>query len=267
MKYIVLVGDGMADRPMKELGGKTCLQKGTPHMDRLASEGNPGKVRTIPKGFDPGSDVANLSILGYNPSKYYSGRAPVEAVYRGIKLGPADVAFRCNLVTLAGGGRRADEIMKDYSAGHVPTKEAQLLIKDINNKLGDKNIIFYPGMSYRHLMVWRNGKEKIKCTPPHDITGKKIGAYLPTGKGADLLRILMEQSSEILLSNPVNKNRVKKGLFPANSLWFWGQGRKLTIPVFRDKYNLRGALSPRPTWTWNMWTYIIDERCYGYIDY
>jgi 2,3-bisphosphoglycerate-independent phosphoglycerate mutase len=243
MKYIVLVGDGMADRPMKELGGKTCLQKArTPHMDRLASEGNPGKVRTIPKGFDPGSDVANLSILGYNPSKYYSGRAPVEAVYRGIKLRPEDVAFRCNLVTLAGGGRRADEIMKDYSAGHVSTKEAQLLIRDINKKLGDKNIVFYPGMSYRHLMVWRNGKEKIKCTPPHDITGKKIGAYLPTGEGADLLRILMEQSAEILLSNPVNKNRVKKGLFPANSLWFWGQGRKLSIPVFRDKYNLSGAL-------------------------
>jgi 2,3-bisphosphoglycerate-independent phosphoglycerate mutase len=243
MKYIVLVGDGMADRPMKELGGKTCLQKArTPHMDRLASEGKPGKVRTIPKGFDPGSDVANLSILGYNPSKYYSGRAPVEAVFRGIKLRPEDVAFRCNLVTLAGGGRRADEIMKDYSAGHVTTKEAQLLIRDINKKLGDKNIIFYPGMSYRHLMVWRNGKEKIKCTPPHDITGKKIGAYLPTGEGADLLKILMEQSAEILLSNPVNKNRVKKGLFPANSLWFWGQGRKLSIPVFRDKYNLRGAL-------------------------
>jgi 2,3-bisphosphoglycerate-independent phosphoglycerate mutase len=244
MKYIVLVGDGMADRPMKELGGKTCLQVArTPYMDRLASEGDPGKVRTIPKGFDPGSDVANLSILGYNPSKYYSGRAPVEAVYRGIKLGPADVAFRCNLVTLAGGDRdRADEIMKDYSAGHVTTKEAQLLIRDISKKLSDKNINFYPGVSYRHLMVWRNGKEKIKCTPPHDITGKKIGAYLPKGEGADLLRVLMEQSKEILLSNPVNKRRVKKGLFPANSLWFWGQGRKLSIPGFRDKYDLRGAL-------------------------
>lgn len=242
MKYIVLIGDGMADRPMKELGGKTCLQAArTQNMDRLASEGESGKVRTIPKGFDPGSDVANLSILGYNPSKYYSGRAPVEAVYRGIKLGPADVAFRCNLVTLAGGDR-ADEIMKDYSAGHVTTKEAQLLIRDISKKLSDKNINFYPGVSYRHLMVWRNGKEKIKCTPPHDITGKKIGAYLPKGEGADLLRILMEQSKEILLSNPVNKNRVKKGLFPANSLWFWGQGRKLSIPCFRDKYNLRGAL-------------------------
>jgi len=244
MKYIVLVGDGMADRPMKELGGKTCLQSARTHnMDRLASGGEAGKVRTIPKGFEPGSDVANLSILGYSPLKYYSGRAPVEAVYRGIKLGPADVAFRCNLVTLADGDRdRADEIMKDYSAGHVTTKEARLLISDINKKLGDRNINFYPGVSYRHLMVWRKGKEKIKCTPPHDITGKKIGAYLPKGKGADLLRVLMEQSREILLSNPVNKNRVKKGLYPANSLWFWGQGRKLSVPAFRGKYSLRGAL-------------------------
>jgi len=244
MKYIVLVGDGMADRPMKELGGKTCLQRARTHnMDKLASGGEAGKVRTIPKGFDPGSDVANLSILGYSPLKYYGGRAPVEAVYRGIKLGPADVAFRCNLVTLAGGDRdRADEIMKDYSAGHVTTREALLLIKDISKKLGDKNINFYPGMSYRHLMVWRKGKEKIKCTPPHDITGKKIGAYLPKGDGADLLRVLMEQSREILLSNPVNKNRVKKGLYPANSLWFWGQGRRLSVPRFREKYHLRGAL-------------------------
>jgi 2,3-bisphosphoglycerate-independent phosphoglycerate mutase len=244
MKYIVLVGDGMADRPMKELGGRTCLQHArTHHMDKLASGGEAGKVRTIPKGFDPGSDVANLSILGYSPLKYYSGRAPVEAVYRGIKLGPADVAFRCNLVTLAGGDRdRSDEIMKDYSAGHVTTREAQLLIRDINKKLGDKNINFYPGMSYRHLMVWRKGKDKIKCTPPHDISGKRIGAYLPKGEGADLLKVLMEQSREILLSNPVNKQRVKKGLYPANSLWFWGQGRKLSVPRFREKYNLRGAL-------------------------
>ena len=244
MKYIVLVGDGMADRPMKELGGKTCLQSARTHnMDRLASGGEVGKVRTIPKGFEPGSDVANLSILGYSPLKYYSGRAPVEAVYRGIKLGPADVAFRCNLVTLADGDRDgADVIMKDYSAGHVTTKEARLLIRDINNKLGDRNITFYPGVSYRHLMVWRKGKEKIRCTPPHDITGKKIGAYLPKGEGADLLRVLMEQSREILLSNPVNKNRVKKGLYPANSLWFWGQGRKVPVPAFREKYDLRGAL-------------------------
>jgi len=245
MKYIILVGDGMADRPMKELGGKTCLQKARTHnMDRLASEGEPGKVSTIPKGFEPGSDVANLSILGYNPSKYYSGRAPVEAEYRGIKLGPADVAFRCNLVTLQfpGPGKRDMAVMQDYSAGHITTKEAGLLIRDINKKLGDKNINFYPGVSYRHLMVWRDGKVKIKCTPPHDITGKKVAGYLPKGDGAELLRVLMEQSTELLLSNTVNKNRVKNGLSPANSLWFWGQGRKLSVPRFRDKYNLKGAL-------------------------
>jgi 2,3-bisphosphoglycerate-independent phosphoglycerate mutase len=245
MKYIILIGDGMADRPMKELGGKTCLQKARTHnMDKLASEGEAGKVSTIPKGFEPGSDVANLSILGYNPSKYYSGRAPVEAEYRGIKLGPADVAFRCNLVTLKfpDTGKRETAVMQDYSAGHVTTREAGVLIRDINKKLGDKNINFYPGVSYRHLMVWRGGKEKIKCTPPHDITGKKIGGHLPKGNGAELLRVLMEQSTEILLSNAVNKNRVKNGLSPANSLWFWGQGRKLSVPLFRDKYNLKGAL-------------------------
>ncbi|MBI5408440.1 MAG: cofactor-independent phosphoglycerate mutase [Nitrospirae bacterium] len=259
MKYIILVGDGMADRPLKELGNKTCLQKAhTPNMDRLASEGKAGKVRTIPAGFEPGSDVANLSILGYNPAIYYSGRAPIEAVYRGIKLGPKDVAFRCNLVTLdflpphpplAKGGSSdiptpagSNAVMLDYSAGHITTNEARLLIKDINNKLGSKDFIFYPGVSYRHLMIWKNGKEKIKCTPPHDITGKKIGGFLPQGKGAEILNVLMEQSTEILLSNSVNKNRIKKGLRPANSIWFWGQGRQRPLPKFRDKYKLKGAL-------------------------
>ncbi len=245
MKYIVLVGDGMADRPLKQLDNKTCLQKArTPNMDKLAVGGEFGKVRTIPKGFEPGSDVANLSILGYNPSKYYSGRAPVEAEYRGIKLAPDDVAFRCNLVTLkfADAGDRKDALMQDYSAGHITTSEARCLIKDINKELSDKDITFFPGVSYRHLMIWKNGKVKIKCTPPHDITGKKISRYLPEGKGAEILRVLMEQSTEVLLSNVVNKNRVKKGLSPANSLWFWGQGRKLSVPKFEDKYNLKGAL-------------------------
>jgi 2,3-bisphosphoglycerate-independent phosphoglycerate mutase len=251
MKYIVLVGDGMADRPLKELNSKTCLQKArTPNMDKLASEGEAGKVRTIPKGFEPGSDVANLSILGYNPSKYYSGRAPVEAEYRGIKLGPADVAFRCNLVTLKfpspplnrGVQVWGNAVMQDYSAGHITTKEAGALIRDINKQLGDKNINFHPGVSYRHLMIWKNGKEKIKCTPPHDITGRRIGNYLPKGKGAEILTVLMEQSTEVLLSNNVNKNRVKNGLSPANSIWFWGQGRTLSIPKFEDKYKLKGAL-------------------------
>lgn len=241
MKYVVLIGDGMAGRPLKELGFKTCLQKArTPNMDRLAAEGEAGKVRTVPKGFDPGSDVANLSILGYDPARYYSGRAPLEAAYQGIKLGPKDVAFRCNLVNLVFKGSHA--VMNDYSAGHITTNESRALIKEIDKKLGSKEISFYPGVSYRHLMVWKNGKEKIKCTPPHDMTGKRIDKYLSKGKGAEVLQKLKNEAVGILLANPVNKDRIKRGLPPANSLWFWGQGKKLSIPKFRDKYKLKGAL-------------------------
>lgn len=241
MKYIVLIGDGMAGRPLKELSFKTCLQKArTPNMDRLAAEGEAGKVRTIPKGFDPGSDVANLSILGYDPSKYYSGRAPLEAAYQGIKLGPKDVAFRCNIVNLI--FKNSHAVMNDYSAGHITTNEARALIKEIDKKLGNKEISFYPGVSYRHLMVWRNGKEKIKCTPPHDITGKRIDNYLPKGKGSEVLQKLKNDAVGILLANPVNKDRIKRGLSPANSLWFWGQGKRLSIPKFRNKYRIKGAL-------------------------
>ena len=245
MKYIILVGDGMADKPLKILGYKTCLQKArTPNMDRLATEGEIGLARTVPKGFEPGSDVANLSILGYNPSKYYSGRAPIEAEFRGIKLGPEDVAFRCNLVTLdvSQSGDRDAFVMQDFSAGHITSKEAAILINEINKKLGDEKICFYPGMSYRHLMVWKNGTDEMKCTPPHDITGKKIGNYLPAGKGSDMLNSFMERSLEILLSNQVNQKRIKRGLNPANSIWFWGQGRKSLLPKFREKYGLKGAL-------------------------
>ncbi|MBI4682223.1 MAG: cofactor-independent phosphoglycerate mutase [Nitrospirae bacterium] len=245
MKYIVLVGDGMADRPLKKLGYKTCLQKArTPNMDRLAAEGEVGKARTVPKGLDPGSDVANLSILGYDPSIYYSGRAPIEAEYRRIKLGPGDVAFRCNLVTLdlADSENIDNAVMQDYSAGHISTKEAQLLIRDLNKKLGSKDISFYPGMSYRHLMIWKNGKEKMRCTPPHDISGKKIGGHLPEGNGAETLLSLMHSSMDFLMSHPVNQKRIRAGHNPANSIWLWGQGRKLTVPAFKEKYNLKGAL-------------------------
>ena len=242
MKYVVLIGDGMADRPLKSLGYKTCLQKAkTPNMDWLASNGQPGKVSTIPKGFEPGSDVANLSILGYDPLKYYSGRAPIEAEYRGIKLGPKDIAFRCNLVTLGNPGTKG-ESMKDFSAGHITTKEAGTIIRDINKKLGSKDIAFYPGVSYRHLMIWKNGKEKMKCTPPHDITGKMIAGYMPKGKGSDLLLSLTEKAREVLANSQVNKKRIAKGLNPANSIWLWGQGKRLSVPTFKKKYGIEGAL-------------------------
>ncbi|HDK17261.1 MAG TPA: phosphoglycerate mutase, partial [Nitrospirae bacterium] len=202
MKYIVLVGDGMAGRPIKKLGNKTCLQKArTPNMDFIAVNGVAGSLKSIPEGLAPGSDVANLSIFGYNPSKYFSGRAPIEAVYRGISLGPKDVAFRCNLVTLEFRNSKNNDktLMEDYSAGHISTKEAGSMIRHINNKLGNKDICFYPGMSYRHLMVWKNGKHRMKCTPPHDIPGKISADYLPSGEGGRVLRMLMEQSRDILL--------------------------------------------------------------------
>jgi 2,3-bisphosphoglycerate-independent phosphoglycerate mutase len=243
MKYIVLVGDGMADRPLKRLGYMTCLQKAnTPNMDMLAMEGEAGMVRTIPVDFEPGSDIANLTILGYNPRRYYRGRAPLEAAFRGVNLGPRDVAFRCNLVTLGFRDGNNNAVMEDYSAGHITTREAEGLINEINRKLGSKKIAFYPGVSYRHLMVWKNGSDKIRCTPPHDITGKRIGRYLPSGRGAECLLKLMEASVDILLSHPVNRRRIKRGLPPANSLWFWGQGRGLRLPRFKDRYGLNGVI-------------------------
>ncbi len=245
MKFIVLVGDGMADRPLKSLGYKTCLQKAeTPNMDWLATYGETGIARTVPAGIEPGSDVANLSILGYDPAKYYSGRAPIEAEYRGIDLGRDDVAFRCNLVTLEFPeiGSRDRAMMKDFSAGHISTPEASLLIRSLDSELGGPDIRFYHGMSYRHLMIWKNGKDRVACTPPHDISDRKVERYLPSGKGADTLNDLMERSVDILTKHSVNQKRFRKGLSPANSIWFWGQGKKMPLPQFKDKYGLKGAL-------------------------
>jgi 2,3-bisphosphoglycerate-independent phosphoglycerate mutase len=243
MKYIVMIGDGMADRPLEELEGKTPLQKAfTPNMDRLAREGVIGTVRTIPPGFHPGSDVANLSILGYDPRKFYSGRAPLEAASMGVELKEGDVAYRCNLVTLKYDKEKTRAIMEDYSSGHISTDEARLLIGDIDRELGTDDIRFYPGVSYRHLMVWRNGVLDVECVPPHDITGKQIADYLPTGRGAGVLQTLMRASVGILNCHPVNRERVSKGKKPANSIWLWGQGKKPQMPTFRDKYALSGAL-------------------------
>lgn len=243
MKYIIIVTDGMADRPLKELGGKTPLMVAfKPNMDRLASEGIVGAVRTIPEGLYPGSDVANLSIMGYDPKRYYTGRAPLEAASIGVKLKEEDVAYRCNLVTLQFNKDRTRAIMEDYSAGHITTEEARELIKAINQALSTESISFYPGVSYRHLMVWKNGIAECECTPPHDITGKEITDYLPSGKADEILRSLMLRSVEILESHPVNRSRIQKGLRPANSIWLWGQGKRPNIPTFTEKYGLKGSL-------------------------
>jgi 2,3-bisphosphoglycerate-independent phosphoglycerate mutase len=243
MKYIVIIGDGMADRPIKELNGKTPLQAAsTPNMDRLASEGTLGKVRTVPEGMHPGSDIANLSILGYDPRKYYSGRAPLEASSIGVKLSEDDVAFRCNLVTLKFNRDRTRAVMEDYSSGHITTEEARGLIKEIDKNLGSDVIRFYPGVSYRHLMVWSDGPVEIECVPPHDIIGKDISDYLPVGKGEDVLRKIMMDSVDILEAHQVNRERMKKGKNPGNSVWLWGQGKRPALPTFQEKYGITGSL-------------------------
>jgi 2,3-bisphosphoglycerate-independent phosphoglycerate mutase len=243
MKYIVILGDGMADRPVKELAGKTPLQAASvPNMDKLAREGTIGKIRTVPPGFHPGSDIANLTILGYDPREFYTGRAPLEAASIGIALKGEDVAYRCNLVTLKYNKDKTKAVMEDYSSGHIKTDEAGELINEINRQIGTDAITFYPGVSYRHIMVWASGASKIECTPPHDITGKEIADYLPVGDGEDELKEMMIKSAGILENHPVNRERLKRGEKPANSIWLWGQGKKISLPTFKEKYALDGAL-------------------------
>jgi 2,3-bisphosphoglycerate-independent phosphoglycerate mutase len=270
MKYIVLLGDGMSDLPVNELKGKTSLEAAyTPHMDSVASQGEFGMVRTVPKGFHPGSDVANLSVLGYDPALYYSGRSPLEAASIGVDLTEDDVAFRCNLVTFGQNGSHV--IMEDYSAGHIPTQEADILIKDLDRTLGTEDFSFYTGKSYRHLMVWKNGEPDMVCTAPHDISSRCVDNYLPQGKGSDVLRNMMYQSQEILREHPVNRQRRDKGLKPVSSIWLWGQGKRPQLPLFRDKYGLEGALISAVDLTRGIGIYagfriIIVPGATGYID-
>lgn len=243
MKYIVLVGDGMADRKCAELGDKTPLQYAqTPHMDLLVKNGEIGLVQTVPEGFQPGSDVANLSVMGYDPREFYTGRSPLEAVSMGIELDANDVAFRCNLVTLSGDEPYEKKTMDDYSAGEISTSEARELIAEIDRAIGGEQMRFYGGISYRHLLVWKNGQTNVELTPPHDISGRCIGDYLPKGSSSDILLKLMNDSSRILSRHQVNEHRVDKGLKPANSIWFWGEGKRPSILRFKDKYGLSGSV-------------------------
>jgi 2,3-bisphosphoglycerate-independent phosphoglycerate mutase len=209
-------------------------------MDKLAQEGIIGRVRTIPVGMSPGSDVANLSILGYDPLKYYTGRAPLEAASIGVRLDDEDVAYRCNFVTLISNAGKT--IMDDYSSGHISTAEARELIYGLSSALKSNGISFYPGISYRHLMVWRNGSVGVQCTPPHDILGKAIDDYLPRGDGEAVLRGFMQRSVDILKNHPVNIRRIEEGKKPASSIWLWGQGRKPQLPTYKEKYGITGAL-------------------------
>ncbi len=243
MKYLVIVGDGMADYPVEQLDNKTALQYAqTPNFDRLAVEGELGLVQTIPDGLLPGSDTANLSVIGYNPLQYYTGRSPFEAISLGIDLEPDDVSFRCNLVTLSDHKPYPEKKMADYCAGEISTEEARELIEVVNSNLGTKVIDFHTGFRYRHLMVWHGAPDHWQLTPPHDISGKKITEYLPDGKKGMKVRRMMERSYSILADHPVNKKRIEKGLNPANSIWIWGAGRKPLIPLFADKYGLKGSV-------------------------
>lgn len=243
MKYIVLLGDGMADYPVPELGGKTPLEKADkPNMDYLAQNGEMGLVKTVPDSFPPGSDVANLSVFGYEPSVYYTGRSPLEAVSMGIEMKDTDMALRCNLVTLSDEETYEDKAMIDYSSGEISTEEAAELIKAIADNLNSDAFSFFPGISYRHCLIWKNGRYGIDFTPPHDISGKKITSYLPQGKDRALFLSLMKQSEAILKNHPVNLKRIERGLNPATSIWLWGQGKKPLLKPFREKYGLSGSV-------------------------
>jgi 2,3-bisphosphoglycerate-independent phosphoglycerate mutase len=240
MKHVILLGDGMADFPIEVLGGKTPLEYAhTPHMDRMAAEGTLGLIDTIPQGLPPGSDVANLAVLGYDPRECYTGRGPLEAANMGITLSPEDVAFRCNLVTLDAG---TDPIMADFTAGHISSDEAKRIINDLGTEIGSETFSFYPGVGYRHLLVWKGGESELQVTPPHDITGKAIGPYLPRGQGADLINRLMRLSREFLIDHPVNRERKERGLKPATSIWLWGQGRAPRIITMMKRFQIRGGV-------------------------
>ncbi|MDP3041778.1 MAG: cofactor-independent phosphoglycerate mutase [Candidatus Omnitrophota bacterium] len=240
-KYIVLVGDGMADYPLEELGMRTPLEAArTPNMDFIAKNGCLGQAKTIPDKMTPASDVANLSILGYDPKKYYSGRGPLEAANLGIELEDDDVAFRCNLITTGG-----DKLL-DYSAGHIKSTEAHTLIKFIDQKLGNNKLRFFPGVSYRHLLLVKRGAElklqNLKCWAPHDIAGRSINRHLPKGENADIIVKLMLDSKEILGSHEINHVRLDLKENPANMIWLWGQGVKPNMPKFMEKFNLSGSV-------------------------
>ena len=243
MKYVVILGDGMADYPLPQLGDRTPLQCAKkPNIDYLAKNGEIGMVRTVPEGIPPGSDAANLSVMGYDPRKYYTGRSPLEAVSMGVSLSETDLAFRCNLVTLSEGEDYNGKTMIDYSSDEISSAEAAQLIEEINRHFKTDIMEFHPGISYRHCMVWHNGPTGFKLTPPHDILERKITNYLPSGQHAGLLYEMMQKSFNLLKNHPVNMARAARGLRPANSIWLWGEGKKPAIPGFKEKYNIEGSV-------------------------
>lgn len=244
MKYLVLLCDGMADTPNEALGGKTPMELAQkPLMDKLANTSVVGMCRTVGAGLKPGSDVANLSVMGYDPLVCYTGRSPLEAASIGIDLKDTDVTLRCNIVTLSDEEKYEDKTMVDYCAGDISTKEAHEIIKTVEENLGNEIYKFYGGVSYRHCLVWQNGTTDLgEMTPPHDISGKVIGGYLSDGQNAKPLIDLMKKSYDILKDHPVNIERRKKGLNEANSIWLWGEGKKPMLQDFYEKNGVKGAV-------------------------
>ncbi len=243
MKYIVFLGDGMADYPIAELGGLTPLGKAVhPALDRMACCGEFGLAATIPKGMPKSSDVANLAVMGYNPAEYYSGRSPFEALSIGVSLSPADVTYRCNLVTLSGASSPKAAVMDDYSAGEISSDEAAELIAIMNERFASDSIRFYPGVSYRHCLVLKNADTGAQLTPPHDISHKPAAGFLPSGEHSALLNEMIAYSYSAFRDHPINRARVNEGKNPATSVWFWGEGRKPRLPSFMDKYGIGGGV-------------------------
>lgn len=240
MKYIVVLGDGMADEPIEELGGKTPLEYAdTPTMDKMSKQAEVGLVHTIPEGMSPGSDTANLSVLGYDPKKYYTGRSPLEALSIGVDMKSTDVALRCNIVTVSTDDLPYEEkTIIDHSSSEIGTEDAAVLLEAVRKELETDVYKFYVGTSYRHLTIWDHG-EVVTLTPPHDVLGQKIGQYLPQD---EILRKMQEKSYEILANHPINIERIKKGLNPANSLWFWGAGTRPCVTSFEEKNHKKGAM-------------------------
>ncbi len=237
MKCIVILGDGMADEPIGELGGKTPIEYAdTPNMDKIAREGRCGMLKTVPEGFEPGSDIANLSVLGYDPRRYYTGRGPLEAASMGIELSGTDVAYRCNLVTVENG------IMADFNAGHISSSEGAELLRSLGERFAETGeAMVYPGISYRNLLVVAAGSG-CRTTPPHDIVGQEIALHLPEGGEAGLLLRCMQISREVFAGHPVNERRIREGKRPAMQIWPWSGGGKPSIPSFEEKYGVRGGM-------------------------
>ena len=244
MKYIVVLYDGMADYPVPALNGKTpmeCAKK--PILDKLARFGEVGTVKTVADGLKPGSDIANMSVLGYNPKECYTGRSPLEAVSIGVDMLPTDIIFRCNLVTLSDEENYEEKTMVDYSAGDISTEDASQIIKSIQEHFGNDIFAFYSGVAYRHCLVWHEGTLDLgKMTPPHDISGKVIGEHLSKSENAKELIAMMKESYDFLMEHPVNKRRIAEGKRPANSIWLWGEGTKPSLPDFKEKFGVNGSI-------------------------